>query len=127
VGNSAPAYQIDVTGDVNISGHYFRSGVQLSINNQSVVTASRSAGTTYLNNTGKTMFVIICWDLGGKNSTISALSDGTNPPTTEIAQVADASASATTVELFFMVLANNYYQCSIIAGTPTLVSWVEYT
>jgi len=30
------------------------------------------------------------------------------------------------VELFFMVLLNNFYNCSVTAGSPTLISWVEY-
>jgi hypothetical protein len=127
VGTAGPNYGIDVIGDINVSGHYYRAGVQLAINNQNVTTASRAAGTVYLNNTGKTMFVLTCWNLGGKNSTISALSDTANPPTTEVAQVADQSTSTTTVELFFMVLPNYNYLCSVAAGTPTLVSWTEYT
>jgi hypothetical protein len=127
VGISGPQYAIDVAGDVNVSGHFYRAGVQLAITNQSVVTASRAAGVAYQNTTGKVMFVMTCWDLGGKNSTISALSDAAAAPTTEVAQIADTSTSSTTVELFFMVLNGNYYECSVTAGTPTLVSWVEYT
>jgi hypothetical protein len=127
VGKTTPGYAVDVTGDVNVTGHFYRAGVQLSITNQNVVTASRAAGTVYSNGTGKTLFVMTCWDLGGKNSTISALSDAANPPTAQVAQVADTSTSATTVELFFMVLPGNNFLCSVTAGTPTLVSWVEYS
>ena len=127
VGISGPQYAIDVAGDVNVSGHFYRAGVQLSITNQNVVTASRAAGTVYLNNTGKTMFILSCWNLGGQNSTISALSDAANPPATTVAQIADVSNQASTLELFFMVLPNNYYECVVSAGTPTLTSWVEYT
>jgi hypothetical protein len=29
--------------------------------------------------------------------------------------------------LFAMVLPNNYYTCTVTAGTPGLISWVEYT
>jgi hypothetical protein len=127
VGTAGSIYAVDVAGDVNVSGHYYRAGVQLAINTQNVATASRAAGTVYLNNTGKTMFVLTSWNLGGKNSTLSALSDTANPPTTEVAQIADQSTSVTTVELFFLVLPNYNYLCSVTAGTPTLVSWVEYT
>jgi hypothetical protein len=127
VGMSGPAYAVDVVGDVNVTGHFYRAGVQLAISNQNVATASRAAGVVYLNNTGKTMFVLTSWNLGGKNSTLSALSDTANPPTTGVAQIADQSTSVTTVELFFLVLPNYNYLCSVTAGTPTLVSWVEYT
>jgi hypothetical protein len=127
VATATPNYPLDVVGDINISGHYRRGGVQLSISNQSVLTASRAANTVYQNTTGKTMFIMTCWDLGGRNSTLSGLSDSANPPTTEVAQIADTSTSSTTVELFFMVLPNNFYNCSVSAGSPTLVSWVEYT
>jgi len=112
--------------DVSITGHFYRNGVQLSISSQNVVTATRAANTVYQNTTGKTMFIMTCWDLGGRNSTLSALSDSANPPTTEVAQIADSSTSSTTVELFFMVLLNNFYNCSVTAGSPTLISWVEY-
>jgi hypothetical protein len=124
---SGPAYAVDVVGDVNVTGHFYRAGVQLAISNQNVATASRAAGVVYLNNTGKTMFVMTCWNLGGKSSTLNALSDAANPPTTQVAQIADQSTSITTVELFFMVLPNNNYLLSVAAGTPTLVTWVEYT
>jgi hypothetical protein len=127
VGVTTPGYALDVAGDVSISGHFYRNGIQLAYTNQNVATAARTAGTVYVNNTGKTLFVITCWNLGGKNSTISALSDTANPPVTEVAQIADASASTTTVELFFLVLAGYNYLCSVTAGTPTLVSWVEYS
>jgi hypothetical protein len=127
VGNASPNYGIDVVGDINVSGHYYRSGVQLSINTQNVATASRAPGTVYNNNTGKTMFVLTCWNLGGKNSTIDVLSDSANPPTTQVAEIADQSTSVTTVQLFFLVLPGNNYLLSIAAGTPTLVAWTEYT
>jgi hypothetical protein len=127
VGTAGPNYAIDVKGDINTSGHYYRAGVQLAINSQNVVTASRAAGTVYNNNTGKTMFVMISWNLGGQNSTISCYSDSANPPTTMVAQVADTSNQASTQELFFMVLPGNNYLCSVSAGTPTLMVWTEYT
>ena len=116
-----------MVGDINVTGHYYRSGVQLSINNQNVATASRAPGTVYNNNTGKTMFVLTCWNLGGKNSTINVLSDTANPPTTQVAEIADQSTSVTTVQLFFLVLPGNNYLLSVAAGTPTLVAWTEYT
>jgi len=108
IGTASPAYALDIAGDCNLTGHYFRSGVQLSIGLQSVVTASRAAGAVYQNTSGKTLFIMTCWNLGGKSSTISALSDTLNPPTTEVAQIADQSNLPATVELFFMVLPGYY-------------------
>jgi hypothetical protein len=127
IAQSAPAYALDINGDVNVLGHFYRNGIQLSISSQAVVTGSRAAGVTYENTTGKTMFVMSCWNLGGKNSTINALTDTANPPITMVAEVADTSNSATTVQVFFMVLAGSYYQLQVTAGTPTLVTWTEYT
>jgi hypothetical protein len=112
--------------DVYITGHVYRNGVILAIQNQAVVTASRASNVTYQNTSGKAMFVMTCWNLGGQNSTIDALSDTVTPPVQQVAQIFDSSTSATTVELFFMVLNGYFYQCKVTAGTPTLVSWTEY-
>jgi hypothetical protein len=114
-------------GDVSISGHFYRGGVQLSISNQAIVTGTRAANTVYQNSTGKTMFVLISWNLGGKNSTINALADAANPPVAAVAQVSDTSSSITTVALFFLVLPGHFYMCQVAAGTPTLVNWTEYS
>jgi hypothetical protein len=127
VGMPGPNYAVDVVGDVNVSGHFYRAGVQLAITAQTDVTASRAAGTVYNNNSGKTMFVMTSWNLGGKLSEITAFSDTANPPTTAIARIHDESPSTVITELFFMVLPTNNYLCSITSGTPTLVAWIEYT
>ena len=118
---------ITTNGDIDCGGDYLRNGVPLAITNQGVVTGSRASNTVYQNTTGKTMFIMTCWDLGGKSSTLTALADANDPPSTTIAQVSDASNQATTIELFFMVLVNHFYECQVTSGTPALVSWVEYT
>ena len=117
---------IHVNGDVDITGHYYRNGVQLSISTQNVVTASRAANTVYQNTTGKTMFLSVCWNLVGTAATLSLLSDSSNPPTTTVAQIADASPQSFTGQLFCLVLPGNYYECSVSVSGLALVSWVEY-
>jgi hypothetical protein len=114
-------------GDLNITGHYQRNGTSLVIANQSIVTGSRAIGGIYQNTTGKTMFVLACWDLAGKNTTLRFVSDANPAPGTEVAQIANASPQGVTVEMFCLVLPNYYYSCQAVAGGPNLVSWVEYT
>jgi hypothetical protein len=118
---------VDANGNINITGHFQRNGVDLAITNQSVVTASRAAGVVYQNTTGKTMFILACWDLAAKNSTLRFVSDTTTTPSIEVAQIADASPNGVIVEMFCLVLPNYYYSCQVVAGGPNLVSWVEYT
>jgi len=80
----------------------------------------------YQNTSGKTLFVNTFWNLGGKNSTLTCVSDAVDPPTTTVAQINSNATAQSVVQLFFMVLPNYYYECQVSAGTPNLVVWVEY-
>jgi len=99
-----------------------------SITSQSVATASRAGNVVYQNTSGVGMLVLTSWDLSSKSAQISALSDAADPPATQVAEIAATDANSGTIaQLWFPVLAGNFYACSITGGTPTLVSWVEYT
>jgi hypothetical protein len=97
------------------------------ITSQNVVTGSRVAGTVYQNTTGKVLWVSTCWNLAGTTSAITALSDASNPPTTEVGHSSDSSPQAVNDQLFLIVLPGNYYQFVVTGGTVTLVTWVEYS
>jgi len=98
------------------------------VSNQNVVTGQRAANTVYRNAGATTMFLSISWDVSSKASTISILSDANSPPTMEVARTASDSANSGIIaQIFIMVLPGNYYECSITGGTPSLVSWVEYS
>jgi hypothetical protein len=126
-GQSSPTYPLDVAGDVNVSGHYYRAGIPIAIATQAVVTGSRAAGVVYQNTTSKTLFVVATWNLAGTNSTIDFVCDASNPPTTLISQISYAQPQVVISQLFCMVLPNYYYECQVSGGTPTLVAWVEYS
>jgi hypothetical protein len=116
-----------VTGDVNITGHYQRNGVPLTIQNQTDVTASRALGAVYQNNTGKTLFVLITLNLSSKAADVSFLTDASNPPVTVVSRISDDANAAVTNNVFAMVLPGNYYELLLNAGTPAITIWVEYS
>jgi hypothetical protein len=122
-----PVYQLDVAGDCNITGAFRVNGVPLAITNQSVVTGTRAAETIYRNTSGKTLFVLTCWNMTGSTSSISFVSDASATPTIVVTSVATASPQAATLQLSGMVLPGNYYQCHITGAGVTLASWVEYS
>jgi hypothetical protein len=114
--------------NIDVTGNFMRNGMPLAITQQTDKTSVNQLNTVYPNTTGKTMFVMACLNLNAKVSVIDAFSDGNNPPTTRVAEVADpANNSGVTLELFFMVLPGNYYEIDVVQGTPTVVSWIEYT
>jgi hypothetical protein len=128
ISQPSPAYKLDVAGDINCSSGTFRvNGIPLAITNQSVVTGTRAAETIYRNTSGKTLFVLTCWNLTGSTSSISFVSDASATPTVVVTQVSTAAPQAATLQLSGMVLPGNYYQCHITGGGVTLASWVEYS
>jgi hypothetical protein len=127
VNTTTPAYTVDITGDLNVSGHFYRAGVEKFVQNQNVVTSSRAAEAVYQNTSGELMYVNTSWNMPGKTATLTFYSDLSNPPTTMVAQMTDTTAQGNTLQLFCIVLPGYYYQCHAAASGPVLVCWVEYS
>ena len=109
-------------------GFSFGSPAGTDFTSQNIVTGSRAANIAYQNTAGKGMLVSACWDLAGKTTTLSFLSDAANPPTTEVARIADiAPQTGNIAQVFTMVLAGNWYLLSEPTGAAVLIVWVEYT
>lgn len=91
---------------------------------QSDVTASRALGTVYQNTGTSPLFVSVSvTEATGRR--MEAECDGSNPPTTLVA-VHGFSANSQ-ANLLFIVIPGNYYRVSATAGTPTIISWIEWS
>lgn len=92
-------------------------------------TGFRALATTYQNTTGKAMFVSVT--LGGPaggDGAAQAVTDSNPAPTTIVARQGVASTAAVSpMQLFFIVLAGNYYKVSNIVGAYTMTSWIEWS
>jgi hypothetical protein len=128
IGNSAPGYALDVTGDVNCSGAFRVGGVALATGGgpttQTVV--SRALATVYQNATGKPMYVSAQIGINATSSTVQAKTDGANPPTTVVSEFANSTVTNWTT-LFFIVLPGNYYSVSFQAGSGSVIAWIEWS
>lgn len=151
-GNLSPAYSIDATGDTNTSGVYrvggtagssasctfcsitSTGGIITSISSgtdypgvsaQTDQTASRAIGNVYQNTTGHPMWVMVTISDNAVINTIDVLTDGSNPPTTNVGSQG-ISATNTKTSIGFWVLNNNYYKVTVTAGVTTLNKWTEW-
>ena len=127
---SNPGYELDATGDCNITGTYRVNGVPIStggggITTMNVVTGSRSFGTNYQNTNGKTAFVVVTATLNG-SSTLAAASDANGTPTTTVAVVNNVGGGAAGFYVGFWCMANHWYRVQMNSGSATVTSWIEY-
>jgi hypothetical protein len=72
---------------------------------QTVVTASRAAGTVYQNTTGKVMWVMISSQSAG-----SAITDSNPSPTKTVAYISVSNGAIDEETITFLVLPGNYYK-----------------
>jgi hypothetical protein len=108
----------------NITAHGTCSGC--SVGTQSVVTGSRSAGTSYQNTTGRPMFVSVSLNSSSLSTAgIFAYTDASSNPTTLVTSVTTTFQFAD-YHITFWVLPGNYYKLTLTAGTPNLTTWVEW-
>jgi hypothetical protein len=113
-------------GPVGPAGPQGPAGIDFT--SQAVLTGSRVANVAYQNTTGKGMLVSTSWDLAGKTTNLVFYSDAANPPVTEVARIANPSPQTGVVaQVFTLVLAGHWYQCSEPTGSAILIVWVEYT
>ncbi len=84
----------------------------------------RAKNTVYQNTTGKIMFVTITINLPATASG-AVYSDSANPPTTPMAYGSNSNLQPTYQAVSFHVLNNNYYKLTEMAGTISVIAWVE--
>jgi hypothetical protein len=138
IGTASPGYTLDINGDCNLSaGHAYRvNGTPIGAGGVTTQTApARALGTVYQNTTGKAMMITVGANVGtGATGTggITAFTDSSNPPATEVSQnlIPSASNGTGTAALSFWVLNNNYYKVSTGGSgtlpTVTLSVWTEW-
>lgn len=91
---------------------------------QSVVTGSRSLDTVYQNTTGRPMRVRVqVYDAAG-GQLIQALTDASNPPTTQLDRCYTIGSSQEVGAVDMYVMPTHYYKVTC-SGTPTIRIWVE--
>src|SRR5215467_3085358 len=127
---TAPAYQLDVAGDINIStGSQYRvNGVPLAGGITTVARPARSLNTVY-QNTGTTVrwvCVSMYFTTVGTTSNAQAYSDAAATPTQVAAQCYFTSlANATVIPLTFPVLPGDRYMVQAAPASASALTWVE--
>ena len=129
VGNSAPGWALDVTGDINCSGAFRVNGTPIATGGgltvMSVVTGSRVIGPTYVNSTGKPMFVSVTASVATSQQ-LSAFSDTAATPVTNVSLFFNSwNQGANTTMTFWVMPGHNYRTAA--SGTSVLNVWIEYT
>lgn len=90
------------------------------------IAASRAVGSVYQNTTGKPLFVSVAVQSNATNGCITANSDATATPATQVAQMSGQQNGDGLMNAQFFVLPGNYYEVVATAGTFTLLIWREY-
>ncbi len=105
------------------SGYGTPSGTTVPTS-QTDVTSSRALATVY-HNTGTTPKFIQATVQGTSSGNVSAFTDASNPPTTNVAAHSANASGAYNVYLGFWVLAGNYYKITSTMGSAAVVIWFE--
>ena len=85
------------------------------------VTATRAKDVTYLNDTGKPMYIMVGFsDVAGE---AQALSDSATPPTESLGVCGSESVPQS---FPFMVRAGDYYKIKTLSGSITINKWIEW-
>jgi hypothetical protein len=126
VGVTAPAYALDVTGDVNCSGNFRKSGAIISggVTTQNLVAGSRALGGVYQNTTGKPMWVAAGMTLP-TGQVGYAYTDSSTSPSAQVGGFNNGGANAAQYTLGFWVLSGNYYKVTG-TGSASLTTWIEW-
>lgn len=101
------------------------AAVNNAVQSQNVVTGTRALDTIFQNTTGKPMFVSVTASGSGVNF-LTAITDASATPTTQVAQAGQGSSVGATIEqIFFIVLPGNYYKVAG-GGSAGLQTWTEW-
>ena len=95
----------------------------VNFSTQTDATASRAIDGTIYHNTGSTPMMVTVTLAGGPSADARFFCDSGSSPTTKVAEFVNAAGySATT----FMVLPGYYYKVTIVGGSPSLLTWIEW-
>lgn len=121
-----PLYKLDVAGDINIpTGSVYRINGNPISTGGGVTTQNTSTGHTLGNNYqagSKPIYVVVVASI--TNGSIQAFSDS-GALTTQVACMGN-TATGIAVQVAFWVLPSNWYKVTA-GGSPTLISWVEWS
>jgi hypothetical protein len=123
LGKAAPAYALDVTGDVNCTGAYRVNGNPIGQLTTQTKPA-RAIGAVYQNTTGKPMCVLIVTQASPAPASVAAYCDSAASPATFICQ--QGGDSSDIYSMSFWVMPGYYYKLTNYAGTSAIIDWVEY-
>ena len=94
---------------------------------QAVVTGSRSFGVAYQNTNSTTMWVAAASECSsGTVCELNALTDTSNPPTTQVLYSEGVGGAFAAPSLTFLVLPGSWYVINIAGGSPTNSQWTEW-
>jgi len=92
-----------------------------------LVNGQRAIGTTYYNNTGLPMLVIVSVFSDTANVVYTAAADSSaNPSTVVYKTVGDNNSSYNDVSLTFFVMPGQFYSVTASAGSTTIEGWREF-
>lgn len=122
----APAYPLDVAGDMNISGAYRINGTPFAgypgITTQNFYASGRLLNTAYQNTTGRPMFVnVMAFVPGG--GTLYCYTDANPNPGMLCTNTTNTGTASAILMISFWVLAGNYYR---VLGGSSLNQWIEW-